>query len=256
MNMKMLMLMGIIVMGIYVLPSVTAKFAGSHTMEYNASGVSSMNCGNCHQYIQDELNATSAANSVISAHLTALSDSNYANSSNASAPLQIDSISGATISDVCMLCHEVQTTASGAHTKVTIRACTDVVCHGLNSSANIATPYPAKQNITEKLSSNADAHSVWYNAMTSASPYKVEDVDGKSGDLANQTAVSGSNYTISFYTCLGCHTHVGIDFSPISRWNKFTINVTFDTSGSATVQFINMTETNSTYASKTHGSVW
>jgi hypothetical protein len=255
-DMRMLMLIGIIITGIYVLPSVTAKFAGSHTMEFNATGVSSMNCGDCHQYVQDELNATSAANSVIDAHITALTDSNYTNSTNTSAPLAIDSIPGATISDVCMLCHEVQTAASGAHTKVTIRACTDVACHGLNSSAGIATPYPAKQNITEKLSSDADAHSVWYNAMTSASPYKVEDVDGRAGDILNQTAVTGSNYTISFYTCLGCHTHVGIDFSPINRWNRFTINVTFDTSGAATIQFINMTDTNSTYASKLPGSVW
>jgi cytochrome c2 len=256
--MRMFMLMGIIVMGIYVLPSVTAKFTGSHTMEVNQSGVRSMSCGNCHQYIANELNLSdgSLSDYVVDQHITALKNANYANASNTSAPLAIDSISGATIDEVCMLCHQVQSGVSGGHTNVTIRACTDVVCHGYNSSANITLAY-TNQNITEKLSSTSDAHSVWYNAMTDGSPYKAEDVNGRAGDIANQTAVNSSGYyTVSFYTCLGCHTHVGIDFSPITRWRKFTINVTFGTSGSATVSFINMTDSNATYTSKDPGTVW
>jgi cytochrome c2 len=251
------MLMGTIVLGIYVLPSVTAKFAGSHTMEANTTGgVTEVQCGNCHQYIQDELNLSdgSLSDDVVTAHITALQDTNYANASNQSAPLKMDAITDADITTVCHLCHKVQSGVSGGHTQVTIRACTDSACHGYNSSASPL--YSSKLNITEKLGSPYDAHNVWYNAMTSASPYKADDVDGWAGDLVNQTAVSGGNYTIAFYTCLGCHTHVGIEFSPINRWNAYSINVSFNNQGAATVEFINMTSTNTTYASKSHGSVW
>ena len=55
------LLMGMVVVGVYVLPSVTAKFQGSHTMEFNASSngvtnASGMDCGACHTYVQSELN--------------------------------------------------------------------------------------------------------------------------------------------------------------------------------------------------------
>ena len=47
-----LLLLAMVVVGIYVLPSVTARFAGSHTMEVNTSaGSGGMSCGECHQYI-------------------------------------------------------------------------------------------------------------------------------------------------------------------------------------------------------------
>ncbi len=52
------------ILGIYVLPSVTARFAGSHTWELNLTAdpderVGQLDCGKCHVYIKNEFTAGS-----------------------------------------------------------------------------------------------------------------------------------------------------------------------------------------------------
>lgn len=57
----------VMIAGIYVLPSIVATFAGSHTLTHNAPGSTGgsskkLNCFKCHQYIQDEANLAGNAN--------------------------------------------------------------------------------------------------------------------------------------------------------------------------------------------------
>lgn len=212
---QMLMMVAIGVMGMYVLPSVTARFAGSHSMELNTTtGVQGMQCERCHTYIIDELVATTSASDVLTVHTTAANTAAYVNSTGILNITQTDGLAYANRS-ACLMCHLVTQDRGGlnrTHTKITIRVCTDEKCHGSpteNGVSGVLQWNSTKQNITAKLSRDEDVHSKFYNPLNSSTSYYTRQDSG--------------NYTRGFYACLGCHTHFGMTFN-LSRPNMFGFN--------------------------------
>jgi len=279
----LLLLLAVIVLGIYVLPSAIAKFAGSHTWEFNATTrVTALQCGKCHTYIKNEINNTNAqmyAGDAISAHLAASNNTNYV--SNASgAPIYIPSLPAswdATYDNVCWMCHTVESgfTAS-THTKVTIRACTDIDCHGnyLNYTDNgVSAPAaPTGTNITNcqiwnenicnvtgRINSTSDAHKNFYYPLTAyESPYGNE-----GGYQYGSESTANGKYTYGFVACLACHTHVGLSLNftrPNELEAEFNLTDMTGTTTSApwniTNLYVNMSSTNFSYGGKDPGSVW
>ncbi|MBU2559893.1 hypothetical protein KKA03_03270 [archaeon] len=264
----MWLLMGMVVAGIYVLPGVTAKFQGSHTMEFNESstGVTNateMDCGACHAYIQSELNATGVMGTagVIKAHIRALNDRAYTNDNNSRLGGHLQ-IGNKTILDsepgkVCPLCHATETKISGSHTQVVTRVCTDADCHGYNSTHSYSGKalgtivYGTGQNITEKLNKSADMHSSWYWAMESVASTR---------DMANSSYPNSNTgkYGQGYLTCLACHTHFGMNLN-ITRPQSFNITISINAAGAVAVSSIqvNQTDVNETMSyKKAHDSVW
>lgn len=220
-----LLLLAMVVVGIYVLPSVTARFAGSHTMEVNTTGgAQKMACGQCHQYIQDELEAGSQTDSVINAHRNATNDSAYMTA------LGLDRIAGgATSAQVCVLCHTTGAEIDGSHTDVTIRPCDSTFCHdyaAAPSTDNLANT--TKLNVSDTLNNSADVHSGWYQAMV--------DTTDPLARMENGSDAMDAGY----YTCLGCHTHVGIAFA-VTRPQSINISLTINGSTSGWINVTSVT---------------
>jgi hypothetical protein len=256
-NTKMLMLTGVIILGIYVLPSAVAKFAGSHTWEFNATTrVTGLQCGKCHQYIVDEINNSDAAQfagDAVIRHLAASNTSNYINTTGAPLNFSRPATTPATLDNVCWMCHVVEGGSSvvGTHTKTTIRVCTDVDCHGFDGTNNdtggadcIDVWDEPHCNVTGRLNSSADAHFNFFQAVDSrTSPYGNE---------------NGGFYSYGFVACLGCHTHVGLDLN-LTRPFKLTLAmdlISVDTGWNTTFFDVNDTAKNTTIGGKDFGSVW
>jgi hypothetical protein len=188
---RVLLLVGLGVLGIYVIPSAVAKFSGSHTWEFNeTSGVSGINCVKCHEYIRSELNASTTEEQVLAAHTAAAGNLSYAQGW-----LNL-SIDNSTSFGVCQLCHLIQNSSTPSHTKVTIRACIDLDCHGDNVNTN-NTAYP-EGRFGPKLGgsdefSPTNVHMRIFNQMSA-------DLDS---GYRNET---GSEYSKGFWFCVGCHT--------------------------------------------------
>lgn len=151
----------------------------------------------------------------------------------------------------CYVCHRAQIfSVEGAHTKVTVRGCTDNQCHGLDANKtwtgeasleNTDKAYRSKfgeffqlgncwsagchmgeytykrqpaNEIGAKLSDKADAHNRWFVGLkTQDSAYKDE---------------NGNNLTADYYSCLGCHTHTSLKLE-IKRPGAFDISIFKDT---------------------------
>jgi hypothetical protein len=265
-NTKMLMLMAVFIIGIYVLPTAVAKFAGSHTWEFNASTrVLGLQCGKCHQYIVNEINNTAAntfAGSAIAAHLRRSNDTDYMNTTGG--PINFSRTAGdlnATLDNICWMCHVVEEGAgvTGTHTKVTIRVCTDIDCHGNQndstdtpgSGTNCAIIGEEKCNVTGRINNSADAHFNFYRPLSElTSPYGDE---------------NGGQYDYGFAACLACHTHVGLDLN-LTRPRRLNLemtltNITAPTPWTLDEFSVNLTDVNSTAddpltAGKDPGSVW
>jgi len=189
-RLKVLFLLALGIMGVYVIPSAVARYAGSHTWEVNESaGTSGVNCLDCHLYIQSELNATVRTRQVMNAHAAAAGNASYT-----SGWLNL-SIDNSSSYGICQMCHLNQLSETGSHTKITVRACTDLDCHGNNASTN-NTAYPAGE-FGPKLggSDTSDPTNVHMRIFNQ--------VSGFSGDYSNET---GSDYGKGFYFCIGCHT--------------------------------------------------
>jgi len=267
MDSKALLILALFVIGIYVLPSAVAKFAGSHTWEFNASTrVTGLQCGRCHMYIVEEINNSEAkkyAGDAITRHLNASNSTDYINSS--TGPLRFDGPGtswAATLYNVCWMCHVVEggTSVTGTHTKVTIRVCTDIDCHGnpMNYTDNFGAPAPATGsnktscdlwgedhcNVTGRINTTADAHYNFYRAVANySSPYGNE---------------NGGQYNYGFIACLACHTHVGLDLN-LTRPQKLSLSmklVSMQTGWNATSLSVNYTNMTSTVGGKNPGSVW
>ena len=258
-----LLLIAVLVLGIYVLPSATAKFAGSHTWEFNAStGVTGLKCGKCHVYIVSEINNSNAkalAGNAITAHLNASNATEYIGKGK---PLNFSGPGAtwdATYDNVCWMCHVVEggASVSGTHTRVTIRVCTDVDCHGNynNQSDDGGTVTSCDIwgedhcNVTGRINNTADAHRNFYYPLTRyTSPYGNE---------------NGGQYDYGFVACLACHTHVGLDLN-FTRPNKLSarFNLTAMTGSTQTSPWnitkleVNTSSTNTTVGGKAPGSVW
>ncbi len=260
---SVLMLLAIAVVGIYVLPSVTARFAGSHSMEVNQSDrVSALDCEKCHDYILTELGATGQATDVLTAHRIAATNVLYVGEDgllNITANLTDAGLADANRS-ACMLCHLVTRNVTGSlnttHTHTTIRVCDDDQCHGAGvqqagdvSVGGVVVPWATDAlNITEKLLNPADPHKKFYEPLNAVAAYEYVD---------EQT---GQNYTKGFYACLACHTHVGVSFN-MSRPTAIGFNMTASFDGADMAGFTYESSfdpgtRNITVAIRQPGTVW
>lgn len=191
---KFLLLIAAMIMLIYSLPLAVAKFAGTHTWEFNASsGVRALNCIKCHSYVLSELTTDWRAAMVYEKHRNAAGNSSY---TQAWLNLTIDNQSSY---GVCQLCHLAQLSDNNVHTKVTVRVCTDLDCHGDNATSN-NTAYPDAGFMGPKLGygNNSNPSNVHMRAFNQ--------LMGRNGPYLNET---GSNYKEGFMFCIGCHSHVG-----------------------------------------------
>lgn len=120
--------------------------------------------------------------------------------------------------EVCKLCHwRGYFGVEGTHTGMTVVGCTNPSCHGNAQIPGKAFDYFAGKDgaggiIGEakhlgagyQLGRDQEAHSNFYYTMNATNSTYVT-ADGK-------TAVRQS-LTADYYTCLGCHTHVGMKLS-------------------------------------------
>lgn len=240
-SLRVWLIIAMVVAGIYVLPGVVATFAGSHTWELNQtqpqnSRVLDLKCGECHQYIVNEITLGNNNGLVGEKHLNASQNASYMN--------YVANMTVATgYSNMCKLCHFTNISATGVHTQVIIRPCTWSTCHGNSTDAGQPGFYAQAGAVGPKLGNNTEVHSNWFTALES------------SPTTTNYTSPDGvSNVTMGYYTCLGCHTHVGIDFD-ITRLNKYvlTIDKTGTYSASAAT---NTTSSNQTTSVGSQGTKW
>jgi hypothetical protein len=182
----------IVVASIYVLPLISAKFTGSHTAEVNISGGPAvMECTGCHSNILSELQATTESARVYQIHRDAAGNTSYVRD------FLTSNITNSTDSNVCLFCHLAQFRVTESHTQLVVRACTDLDCHGTNVTTN-NTGYPTAGNIGVKLG-ETNAHERWFDALS-----------GINSTRQNET---GNYYSHGFWTCLGCHTGVGVNIN-------------------------------------------
>jgi cytochrome c553 len=180
----------LLVLGVYVLPTAFARFAGTHTMEVNKSaGISGLDCIACHQIIFDELNATAASRATTQAHRNAAGNTSYTRNW---LNMTIDNTSEV---GVCYLCHRPQTDVINSHTMGVVRACTDLDCHGNNGTVWNNTAYPSAGQVGRVLGGH-NVHEPFFDGMSAYDSRYI-----------NET---GSNYTLGFWACLGCHTEVTV----------------------------------------------
>ncbi len=253
----LLTIASIMILGIYVLPGVTARIAGSHTWEVNRTGgPSALQCGKCHQYIQDETQQTAVSRNTTLTHQRASNTSNYVGPGKF---IDIQTPTGA-LDTFCTMCHAVEGTSTySGHTRVTIRACTDADCHGTNTVIGINNQSQKEGNfseltvnITARLSNPADAHARWYNPLAgAASTYVAANASQPSG------IVSSGNYTQGFYACIGCHTHVSVN---MDVYRPGAVNFSINNQGATEfiISAINVDTTNNNYTRSigTTGTKW
>ena len=254
-NTKVLLLIAVFVLGIYILPSAVAKYAGSHTWELNeTSRVTGLQCGLCHTYIVNEINS-SITEDVMWKHRNASNNSAFVGPTGV---INISFTPQGNLTDVCWMCHVVQNeyaATTGGHTKVVIRVCTDTDCHGDSSSGDnegMCEVYTSglsgansSCNITGKISSTVDAHWNFFVPLEA-----IESSIGREN--------GSGNYGSGFFACLGCHTHVGMDLN-ITRPQKVSLwlNLTSITAGFNATQFsVNFTNMTSVVGGKEPGSVF
>ncbi len=191
-----LLLMFLMIVAVIGLPTMSARFAGTHTIERNKTAVvKGLDCIGCHEYIWDELSATEDSRAVRDAHKRAVGNDSYTVDQfymNISAY----GLTSDTNHVLCYLCHVGALNASGdplspSHTQTTIRACADWHCHGLNESTN-NTGYGVG-NMTALLAVK-NVHERVFDSLNSVNSLYV-----------NET---GANYTRGFFFCLVCHTEL------------------------------------------------
>jgi len=199
MRMKHLLLLALAIAFIYTLPTAIARFVGTHTWEINqTNGSRSINCVRCHSYILDELNTNTLTNETHQKHKNAAGNSSYTQGW-----LNLTIYNSSDFS-VCQLCHLNQLSATPSHTKVTIRTCVDLDCHGSNATTN-NTAYAAGL-MGPKLGGSNES------APTNVHMRAFNQMSALNSSYLNET---GDNYKQGFYFCLGCHTYIefGINYN-------------------------------------------
>jgi hypothetical protein len=199
-------------------------------------------------YILDEMGATNSSIDVYKSHINALNNTNYVYdlpSRELYFPARPPLFGGSKL-NVCQLCHIAEANSqavNGAHTKLTIRVCTDEDCHGNSTTRGVQLPtYAHAGYVGLNLSSSNDAHSGWFNALEQR-PSRYDNEDG-------------GKYSQGFYACLGCHTHMGVGFN-ITRPNSYSLNLTTNVSGwTVTDVWVNESSTNQSYSNPVFGSKW
>lgn len=192
MRLTYLLIALLLALGIFTLPSILARMTGTHTAEFNHTGVMALNCLPCHSYILDELNATQASRLVLQKHRNAAGNASYASG------WLHPNVTNTTDYGVCQMCHVAKTPTSTVHTQIIVRVCTDPNCHGSNATNN--TAYMAAGRVGPNLGSS-NVHEAWFDLF--------------SGQLSSYQNESGANYTKGYWACVGCHTHteVSLDLS-------------------------------------------
>ena len=191
MRLGQILAIGLVVVLIYTLPQIAAHFSGTHTAEINVSaGASGFDCVACHSDILSQLESTTESRRVFEMHSDAAGNTSYVSN------FLNENITNATDARVCLLCHLAQIPVTGSHTQLVVRVCTDLDCHGNNETTN-NTGYPTAGNISAKMGSVTNAHERWLDAM--------------SGSTSTRQNETGAYYPHDFYTCLGCHTGVGVN---------------------------------------------
>lgn len=192
MRLNFLLALGVIAIGIYIMPNVIATFHGAHTLEVNeTAGKMGLRCTECHGYILEEITA-SESSSVLQAHRDAAGNVSY---TRGWLNLTIDN---STDYGVCHLCHLSKIQMIGSHTQIVVRACTDLDCHGTNASTN-NTAYINAGRVGPYLGNVSNVHGNLFESMSNyASNYKNE---------------SGIAYSKSYWACLGCHTETQVDIN-------------------------------------------
>ncbi len=193
MDSKVLFLLSIlIIMGIYLLPSAMAKYVGSHTWEVNfTTGAAGLECTKCHQLIFDELNSTTASRNVLTTHRDAAGNATY------TSILLNSSVSNTTDSEFCLMCHLVKERVPTSHTQILVRPCIDTSCHGSNESTNNTIYFEAGR--MGVILGQTNVHENWFDQFS-----------GFNSELLNE---SGVYYSKGYFTCIGCHTQVGVQIN-------------------------------------------
>jgi len=188
-----LILSAMVVLGMYLMPSTIARFAGSHSWELNATGgAATMECIRCHQYIYDELSATTESREVLTAHRNAAGNETYTST------LLTSNVSNKTNSELCLMCHLAKIRISTSHTQIIVRPCIDTSCHGTNESYENESLYPDARGMGPKLGKINVHENVF------------DDFSGFISPLLNET---GANYSRGYFLCLGCHTQVSVQIN-------------------------------------------
>jgi hypothetical protein len=185
MKLEVLLLLFAAVAGLFIMPEITARFAGSHTMELGADRAESLQCVKCHEYILDELNATVESRVVYAKHRAAAGNESYT-----LGWLNLN-ITNSSDFGVCQMCHLSQIAQNTTHTKAVVRACTDLDCHGSNAATN-NTAY-ATGNMGPLLGEK-NVHSRVFDSLSS--------IDST---YYNET---GDAYSKGLFFCITCHTEV------------------------------------------------
>lgn len=154
----------------------------------------------------------------------------------------------------CYVCHRAQIfNVEGAHTKVTVRGCTDAQCHGSNADKNwtgqnlaaindTSVVYRSKfgewftlgncgsagchtaegeytykrmapNEIGAKMSDKSDAHNRWFEGLKTQNSTYKDE--------------TGAAINADYYSCLGCHTHTGLKLT-ITRPGSYDVNISKD----------------------------
>ncbi len=201
----------IVIMGIYLLPSAMARLAGSHTWELNSTdGAASLDCTDCHQYIFDELNATTKSREVLTAHRNAAGNSTF------SSQLLNPKVTNTSDSKLCLMCHLAKISVSTMHTQIMVRPCIDISCHGSNESTNNTIYFEAGR--MGVILGQTNVHESWFDQFS-----------GFNSDFLNET---GAAYSKGYFTCMGCHTQVGVQINR-SGTEYFAHNTTSAFGGNA-----------------------
>lgn len=260
---RWLILSIVVVSGIYVLPSVIATFAGSHSMEVNTTGTlgdysdfytpgcgychegrnvlkNFPRCTACHEYILNELNATANSRNVLAKHTPPYTPFNEQGRESE-------------VNYACVMCHHPpKINFAGTHTRVGVVACT--YCHGNSTDPGVFDTgnegHPAKGRPNEtawvgpKLASSYDGHSNWFKGMETT-------------DSIYSFPGENRSFSAGFYACLACHTHLEMNMK-LSRPQAFNVNITINASGGVSIGGPTLNETSSkeTYAQRPFGSVW
>lgn len=238
MNRKILLYLALMVLGVYVMPSTVALFAGQHSF-YQGLGLS---CDKCHSDVISQLQSGASYEK----HKAAAGNTNYTtylslggkayngsitaydgtlwkwdsasgkwqNQSNLSDKRLVNldrDGNGITGGEICMLCHNATLTGSTTHTGIIVRVCDDDRCHGnRNNSYNS----PALFN---KNTSNITAAGYYLSRENVHKPFYLDAGNQSSGYAAGLTfgETPGNAYgdfiSRGHWACEGCHTGTAIN---------------------------------------------
>ena len=188
-NKNLMLVVAIVGIGLFVLPSTLSMFAGQHSW-YDPRTSTGIPCEKCHYLEKEELAASEGPHDPDYTGL--LNTSAQYNMTHLGQPGGTDFWGGDTVNDRCYGCH--QTTGSINQTNILLR-------DDWNNSRNYTHAAVAvfctdcHPWVKDELINTSAAHKPFY-----------EDISGAGG---NDTIMLKKENQV----CLGCHTHVGVNIS-------------------------------------------